>query len=279
MRCCRGRRPASCFVRRIHYNDGVILNRRQFFGAVPAVLPAVAAAQSPSRTKFYVLERFFLENGSQPARLAEFFSKSLLPAMKKIHNGPVIVLEALAAPHMPQVVLITGVKSLEQSRLVSEAVSADKEVKAAFDRWESGEPAYLSEESMLLEAMDYSPEIAVPEKQTEMPRIFELRTYHSPTARQWKLLHERFAGPEIKIFHRTGIHPLFYTSTLFGPNQPNLTYLIPFDSLAAREKAWTAFGADPEWAKVRAESIARGGQISSVSQISLYRAAAYSPIC
>jgi len=54
--------------------------------------------------------------------------------------------------------------------------------------------------------------------------------------------------------------------------------LIPFDNLAAREKAWTAFGADPEWVKVRAESIARGGQISSTSQISLYRAASYSPI-
>jgi hypothetical protein len=54
--------------------------------------------------------------------------------------------------------------------------------------------------------------------------------------------------------------------------------LIPFDDLAAREKAWNAFGADPEWVKVRKESIDRHGQISSVSQISLFRAAAYSPI-
>ncbi|MBA3976282.1 MAG: hypothetical protein C0504_18905 [Candidatus Solibacter sp.] len=260
------------------YDGVVILNRRQFFGAMPAAMPMAAAAQSTNRTKYYVLERFFLENGSQPGRLAEFFSKSLIPAMKKVHNGPVIVMEALAAPHMPQVVLITGVETLEQTRLVSEAVAAGKEVKAAFDRWESGEPAYLSEESMLLEATDYSPEIQVTARPEGAPRIFELRTYHSPTARQWKLLHERFAGPEIKIFHRLGIHPLFYSSTVFGPNQPNLTYLIPFESLAAREKAWTAFGADPEWIKVRAESIAKGGQISAVSDISLYRAAAYSPI-
>jgi len=258
----------------------VILNRRQFFGAVPAALPAVAAAQTQEqgRTKFYVLERFFLENGSQPARLAEFFSKSLLPAMKKVHNGPVIVMEALAAPHMPQVVVIMGMESLEQLWSVSGKLFSDKEFSASFDRWEAGEPAYLSQESMLLEATDYSPEITLPATPPSTPRIFELRTYHSPTARQWKQLHERFSGPEIKIFHRTGVHPLFYSSTVFGPMRPNLTYLIPFDNLAAREKAWTAFGADPEWVKVRAESIARGGQISSVSQISLYRAAAYSPI-
>ncbi len=256
----------------------MILNRRQFFGAVPAALPAVAAAQSQSRTKFYVLERFFLVNGSQPGRLAEFFSKWLLPTMAKYHRGPVIVMEALAAAHMPQVVLIMGVESFEQMWSVSKALFSDKEFSASFDKWEAGEPAYLSQESMLLEAADYSPEIIATAKPPETPRVFELRTYHSPTARQWKLLHERFAGPEIKIFHRTGVHPLFYSSTVFGPNRPNLTYLIPFDNLAAREKAWTAFGADPEWVKVRAESIARGGQISSTSQISLYRAASYSPI-
>lgn len=237
-----------------------------------------AAAQTQVKTKFYVLERFFLENGSQPARLAEFFSKSLLPAMKKVHNGPVIVMEALAAPHMPQVVLIMGVESFDQMWSVSKSLFADKEFNAAFEKWEMGEQAYLSQESQLLEATDYSPEIVTPAKPPSTLRVFELRTYHSPTARQWKLLHERFAGPEIKIFHRTGVHPLFYSSTVFGPNRPNLTYLIPFDSLAAREKAWTAFGADPEWVKVRAESIAKGGQISAISDISLYRAAAYSPI-
>jgi hypothetical protein len=59
---------------------------------------------------------------------------------------------------------------------------------------------------------------------------------------------------------------------------PNLTYVIPFENLAAREKAWDAFGADPEWIKVRKESIDKHGQISSVMQISLYRATAYSPI-
>ena len=64
---------------------------------------------------------------------------------------------------------------------------------------------------------------------------------------------------------------------MFGANKPNLTYLTPFENLAAREKAWAAFAADPEWIKVRKESIDRHGQISSVIQIALYRATDYSP--
>jgi hypothetical protein len=59
---------------------------------------------------------------------------------------------------------------------------------------------------------------------------------------------------------------------------PNLTYVIPFDNLAARERAWNAFSADPEWIKVRKESIDLHGQIVSSNQISLYRATPYSPI-
>ena len=75
-----------------------------------------------------------------------------------------------------------------------------------------------------------------------------------------------------------GVHPVFYSSTVFGANRPNLTYLIPFDNLAAREKAWNAFGADEEWIKVRKESVERDGQITAVIDLSLHRATAYSPV-
>ncbi len=53
---------------------------------------------------------------------------------------------------------------------------------------------------------------------------------------------------------------------------------MPFATLADREKAWDAFAADPEWIKVRAESVAHGGQIVDNNDLSLSRAAPYSPI-
>jgi hypothetical protein len=256
----------------------MILDRRQFLEGMPALLPAGLLAAEGWKTRFYLLEQFFLENGTQPGRIHDFFSSALLPAMDRIHKGPKIFLEALVAPHMPQVAVIIGMESPDQIWSVSKALFADPDFSRAFDRWEAGEPPYVSAGASLLEATAFSPEIATPRKPAGAPRIFELRTYHSPTARQLKALHERFAGPEIKIFHRVGVHPLFYSSTVFGANRPNLTYLIPFDSLAEREKAWNAFGADEEWIRVRKESIDRSGQISSVIRISLYRATPYSPV-
>lgn len=42
---------------------------------------------------------------------------------------------------------------------------------------------------------------------------------------------------------------------------PNLTYLIPFDSIEQRDQAWQRFGKDPEWPKLLAESQRKGGDV------------------
>lgn len=257
----------------------MLLDRRHFLAAAPALFPpSFAAAAEATKTRFYLLEQYFLEQGSQVTRIHDFFSKWLVPAMDRVHKGPKIFLEAVMAPHMPQVIAILPLESCEQIWSVSKALFADKDFARAADQWEAGEPAYISASASLLEAAPYSPELSVPEKPAASPRIFELRTYHSPTYRQHKALHERFAGPEIKIFHRVGVHPILYASTILGQNRPNLTYVIPFDNLAAREKAWNAFAADEEWVRVRKDSIERSGQITDVIQISLYRATPYSPV-
>ncbi len=36
-----------------------------------------------------------------------------------------------------------------------------------------------------------------------------------------------------------------------GPGLPSLTYMVAFADEAAREAAWAAFGAHPEWVKMR----------------------------
>ena len=231
------------------------------------------------RTRFYLVEKFDLKQGEQPGRLDEFFSKLLLPELSKVHSGPKIYLDAQIAPHMPQKVAIYGFESLQHFEDVYTKMMGNKELARAAEEFGKGiEQGAEQQTNILLEAADYSPEIEIPKEPRKTGRLFELRVYHSPTYRQLKALHERFAGPEIRIFHRVGVHPILYSSTIIGPAMPNLVSLIPFESLAEREKAWAAFGADPEWQTVRKESVAKYGQISQISNISLYRATAYSPV-
>lgn len=246
------------------------------------LMPAAEGAQNaspPVSRRVFVLEQFHLKNGSQPARIHEYLENTLAPAMKRAGVGPALFLEALIAPHMPQVTAITVYDSIQHAFAARTKIAADPEARKGFEAWESGpEAPYEHVSNTLLEATPYCPEIVADRERRKTSRIFELRVYHSPTWRQLAALHERFAGPEVKIFARVGVHPIFYSTGVFGQNLPNLTYLIPFADLGAREKAWAAFAADPEWIKVRKESIDRSGQISSVMQMSLYRATPYSPI-
>ena len=258
------------------------MTRRTFLAETGVAAMALNAQDArPQSARCFLLESYLLKGGSQGPRLAAYLQEARVGMAARLKTpAPALILEALVAAHMPQVLVVSGYASLDQLGESKHAWRQDAQARAALAKWEAGDEApYETRNEIVLEAAAYSP--AFPPAAgdpAKPPRVYELRTYHSPTERQLQALHERFAGPEIQIFHRSGIHPVLYSSTYIGPDQPNLTYLTPFDDLAAREKAWAAFGADPEWVKVRTESIARSGQISSVIQISLFKAAAYSPV-
>ena len=59
-----------------------------------------------------------------------------------------------------------------------------------------------------------------------------------------------FNKGEIAIFRRAGLTPVFFGETLVGADMPNLTYMLVYEDMAAHDKQWSAFGADPEWKKL-----------------------------
>lgn len=195
------------------------------------------------------------------------------------HARALGIFTAVFAPKLQTTMVLSGFSDMDDMLSATAKVEADAAYRKTFDEWELGsEPPFENSQRQLLQATDFSPEIVPLAEKPESRRYFELRVYHSPTVRQLHFLHDRFRNAEIQIFHRSGVHPILYADTIAGPDMPNLTYLMPFASLADREKAWDAFGADPEWLKVRAESVARGGQIVDNNNLSLWRAAPYSPI-
>jgi len=259
------------------------MDRRSFVEAVSGMglLASAGSAQTSaqSKTRIYMMETYYFKQGSQPARFHEYMSKAALPALSKVHSGPKLVMDALVGPHTPQTIVILGFQSVQELWAVRGKLNLDQELDKAYQEWQSGPEAPFEQQvNTLLESTDYAHEMVALDPPPGKPRIFELRVYHSPSYRTLKSLHERFAGPEGKLFHKSGIHPILYSSTVIGPNMPNLTYLTPFEDLATREKAWDTFGSDPEWLKVRQDWITKNGQVTTHNEILLYRATAYSPI-
>jgi hypothetical protein len=81
--------------------------------------------------------------------------------------------------------------------------------------------------------------------------IIELRIYHC-CATRLPALHERFATHTLGFWKKHGIEQVGFWTTLVGPSNHALTYMLRWESLAEREQKWNAFQADEGWIKVRA---------------------------
>jgi hypothetical protein len=80
-------------------------------------------------------------------------------------------------------------------------------------------------------------------------RCFELRTYTVQAGSSIDLLHSRFRDHTTALFKKHGMTIIGYWQPVAKPN--TLIYILAYKDGAARDAAWAAFGADPEWVKTR----------------------------
>jgi hypothetical protein len=83
--------------------------------------------------------------------------------------------------------------------------------------------------------------------------IYELRTYHVAPNRM-PALPKRFETITLDLFKKHGIRQAGFWTTMVGESNQNMFYMLAWESLAEREKKWTAFATDPEWLTKRAET-------------------------
>jgi hypothetical protein len=103
--------------------------------------------------------------------------------------------------------------------------------------------------------------------------IYELRSYEVVPGRM-PAMHARFQNHTLGFFARHGFRVVGFWEALVGTSNV-LHYLLEFDDLAHRERAWNAFMADPEWQRVRAES-EKDGPIVARIRNELWRPTPYS---
>jgi hypothetical protein len=237
------------------------------------------AVSAPSRM-FIELKHFQMRNGRQVDRTTEYLRRGWMPALQRAGAGPTGLFSAVIAPQSPFIMTMTGYPSMAAMESVQVKLDADKDYQAAFEDFNSpGELSYIRVENAVLRAFPSMPSIEVPPTGENRPaRIFELRTYESPSDKAQSKKIKMFGDGEIAIFRRCGMLPVFFGQTIIGRDLPNLTYMLAFDDLAAREKAWGAFGKDPDWQKLRATPGLSDAEIVSNISNAIVRPLAFSPI-
>lgn len=232
------------------------MTRRAFVPAAAgaAGLSAANAAASPSRA-ILDLRYFRLRNTpeNQRRRLSQFLEKTAVPAMRRAGSGPVGVFSSSIAPDGPFMMVLTSYPSLTGMDQIGQKVAADGDFQKELEAFDAQSGlSYERSERMLLRGFEGMPQIEVPPGDAKRPaRIFEIRMYESNNSSTLRRKVNMFNSGEIAIFRRVGMVPVFFGEMIVGPRMPNLVYMLGYDDLAAREKAWRAFGSDPEWAKMR----------------------------
>lgn len=216
-----------------------------------------SAAEEPASGKreYYELRIMRMNRGPALKRIEDYYQNALIPACRRLGTGPVGVFSVAVGPDNPSFYVLIPHPSAESACTLGEKLGADPEYRKAATAMReatAADPPYANIETRLMVAPSFMPAMEVPPGAAKgEPRIFELRTYRSPskTAARKKL--EMFGpGGELAIFKRTGLKTVFFSETLYGPHMPSLCYMLVFPDGATREKNWGTFVGDPEWKKL-----------------------------
>jgi hypothetical protein len=107
--------------------------------------------------------------------------------------------------------------------------------------------------------------------------IYELRIYY-PASGKASALNARFRNHTLSLFEKHGMRNIAYWNEVPTAEAPDgrVVYVLAYPDRAARDRSWRAFGEDPEWRAVVAESEAGGRLVTKVDSIFMTQAD-YSP--
>lgn len=238
------------------------MQRRGFLGSVLAasalastsILQNLNAAAAEKERDYFQLRRYRFQSGPQIELANNFFRDALVPALNRMGVNPVGVFTVTLGPDSPSIYVLMPSTSLETLIAMESRLEQDSDylkAGAAFLNAPAKEPAYVRMENSLLVAFEGMPKLNVPPPTaTRGPRIFELRTYESPSDQDHKRKVEMFNSGEIDLFEKAGFWRVFYGDTIIGSRLPNLTYMLCFSDFADRDKKWGAFQPSPDWKKL-----------------------------
>lgn len=239
------------------------MERRQFMAASLAATAAVltersGAAETPSGKprEYYELRRYHLQSGPQVKMLDSYVGDALIPALNRMGFSPIGAFRLDFGPETPTLHLLIPSSSLDalvnaEQKLLQDAAF----MKAAEPFWSAPakEPPFVRYESALLVAFEGWPKLTVPASTAQKgKRIFQLRTYESPSNGAHVRKVEMFHHGEFEIFLKSGFAPVFFADTLIGPRMPKLTYMLCFADQAELNAKWDLFRDNPEWKKLSA---------------------------
>ncbi|MDB4912453.1 MAG: family containing protein [Gemmatimonadetes bacterium] len=236
--------------------------------------------ESADSRRHYELRNYELRSDVSSTGLRNFYKDAVLPAYARAGAGAI----GLFAPEtgFPSQSLLVFIEypSLAAVQGIAEKVAADGEFMAAQKTMDAGaDLPYLRYDAQLMRAFEGHPSVDVPPGPATRPaRVFELRTYETRTATALERKIAMFNEAEIGLFRSIGMTPVFFGENLFGTRLPSLTYMLTFEDMTARYRAWATFGSHPDWQRISKDPKYAAVGTTTVSNVAYVKPLPFSPI-
>lgn len=204
--------------------------------------------------EFYEIRKYHMQSGPQGKLTDTYIETALIPALNRMGIAPVGAFRLTYGSETPTLYLLLPSASVETLVMAELRLQQDTGfMKASEPFWNAPAtaPAFERLESSLHIAFEGWPKLVLPASTAaKAKRIFQLRTYESPSNSAHVRKVEMFHKGEFEIFAKAGCTQVFYGDTLIGARMPNLTYMLTFSDLNDLTKSWEAFSSDPNWKKL-----------------------------
>ncbi|MEO0895823.1 MAG: NIPSNAP family protein [Bacteroidota bacterium] len=231
------------------------MDRRTFIyssAAATSVLPLSSFGHTPSPSEereLYEIRTYDILFRGNKGLLINYLREALYPLLQEKGAKHLMIMEEIGQSTPVKLWVLIAWKDAG-SYLAGQAVSANdstNELAATYEAVPHDQPIYSRFESWLLWAFEGMPQM----NKGEGSELFELRTYegYSEDAVARKI--RMFNKEEIVLFHKTGLHPVFFGEMLAGPYRPCLTYMLHFNNMEERDANWASFLKHPDWNEMK----------------------------
>jgi hypothetical protein len=249
------------FIHSFQFKKNKTMTKSLFLTTLLFLLMGSTAFANAPKREFYDIKIYTVTSKEQEARVEQYLKDAYIPAMHRLGIKTIGVFKPVATDSVAfgkLIYVLTPIKNLDQlvelpKKLNEDAVylSAGKDYMDA----DYKNPPYARFETIVLRAFPEAPLLNLPKLTgAKSERIYELRSYEGQTEKihqnKVKMFNE---GGEVKLFTKLGFNAVFYGQVVSGNRMPNLMYMTTFENKASRDEHWKAFGASPEWTKLKAD--------------------------
>ncbi|MDT0686154.1 NIPSNAP family protein [Autumnicola psychrophila] len=227
--------------------------------------------------EFYQLKIYHFEDEAQVERTDDYLKNAYLPALKETGIQNIGVFKPRQYEEndtIKKTYVLIPFNSLEQWKNLNQELGQNQDfldqaesfMNSAYD-----DAPYLRFQSILLKAFEDMPQMQA--SALEGPRegrIYELRSYESPTETLFQNKVDMINNGEVEIFDKLDFNAVFYAEVISGPDMPNLMYMTTFPNKESRDKHWKQFSASEDWEELSSRPEYPSQNVSHADILFLY---------